>query len=423
MRVAFIHPDLGIGGAEQLVINLALACRNLGWYVKIFTPSYDPTRAFEQTKDGTLDVEVRGNIFPRRIFGRMHALCEYVRMLCAAIYLILFGGDFDLVIVDQIPLPVPLLNIRFKTFFYCHFPDKLLCVERSSLLKKIYRFFIDLIEEITMLFAKIIVVNSKYTQGVFEDNFKIISMFRSPPSVIYPCIELKDYDRFEQVLKEDLLKVKGLERLKNYNLNNLKIIVSLNRYERKKNLNLATEAYIEFMNNLKGEKDYILIIAGGYDVSLRENIEVCDTLKSYDYKDFKDKVFFLHNISNEERCILLKTANIVLYTPKNEHFGIVPVESMYCGSFVIAHKSGGPIESVNNGLTGYLIDNEEPRQWALKIEEFFNSDNLNNQTKMNKESLKNILKQHVLDNFSLKSMKDDFASIVFSKCIKSIKNY
>jgi alpha-1,3/alpha-1,6-mannosyltransferase len=25
LRVAFIHPDLGIGGAEQLVVNLALS--------------------------------------------------------------------------------------------------------------------------------------------------------------------------------------------------------------------------------------------------------------------------------------------------------------------------------------------------------------------------------------------------------------
>ena len=27
LRVAFIHPDLGIGGAEQLMVNLALTCQ------------------------------------------------------------------------------------------------------------------------------------------------------------------------------------------------------------------------------------------------------------------------------------------------------------------------------------------------------------------------------------------------------------
>ena len=48
LRVAFIHPDLGIGGAEQLMVNLALTCQKLGWYVKMYTPAYDPKRAFSQ---------------------------------------------------------------------------------------------------------------------------------------------------------------------------------------------------------------------------------------------------------------------------------------------------------------------------------------------------------------------------------------
>ena len=42
LRVAFLHPDLGIGGAEQLMVNLALTCQKLGGYVKMYTPAYDP---------------------------------------------------------------------------------------------------------------------------------------------------------------------------------------------------------------------------------------------------------------------------------------------------------------------------------------------------------------------------------------------
>jgi alpha-1,3/alpha-1,6-mannosyltransferase len=419
MRVAFLHPDLGIGGAEQLVINLAMCCKTLGWFVKIYTPSYDPNRAFQQTKDGTLEVEVRGNLFPRRIFGRFHALCEYVRVLFAAIYMILFGGAYDLVIVDQIPLAIPLLKLRYNTMFYCHYPDKLLCTERGSIIKRVYRFFIDIVEEITMLFAKVIVVNSKFTQNVFRNNFKLITKFRSLPSVIYPSIDLKDYDSFE-VRKEDLTKVRGLESLSCKNINELKIVVSLNRYENKKNLPLAVESFINYMDYLNirnpdERKKHVLIIAGGYDETLNENIEVYQRLKAYDFQDFSDNIFFLRNISNNERSIILRTANIVIYTPKNEHFGIVPVESMYCGAFVLAHKSGGPIESIVDGKTGYLIENEDPKEWARKLSEFFypweGDVNVDAFTNMNTKLLRNTLKDHVIANFSLKTMINDIKNV------------
>lgn len=49
-----------------------------------------------------------------------------------------------------------------------------------------------------------------------------------------------------------------------------------------------------------------------------------------------------------ERCSLLKHSLCLLYTPENEHFGIVPVEAMYCQTPVIACNSGGPLESVEN---------------------------------------------------------------------------
>lgn len=417
MRVAFIHPDLGIGGAEQLVVNLALCCKNLGWYVKFYTPSYDPKRAFDQTKDGTLEVEVRGNCFPRLIFGKCHAFCEYMRVLFCALYLLFFGGQYDVVVLDQIPFPIPFLNIRFKTFFYCHHPDKLLCVDRRGVLKKIYRYFIDTIEEITMAFAHVIVVNSNYTRSVFLDNFHIINKFRKlNPKIIYPCIDLKTYDRPIKTEKKDLLKIKGLEKLNSVDLTQMKVIVSLNRYEEKKNLDLAVLSYISYIDTYAKNdiNKSCLIIAGGYDESLRENIEVYAKLNEY-IKDRDLNILFLRNIQNEERSILFRVANVVLYTPKNEHFGIVPIEAMYCGAWVIAHKSGGPMESVVDNKTGDLLDNEEPGKWGLKLKELIdNKNNFNIADSMNSDQLKSILKEHVENTFSITRMQKDFYNDVIS---------
>ena len=42
-----------------------------------------------------------------------------------------------------------------------------------------------------------------------------------------------------------------------------------------------------------------------------------------------DRVTFIKSFSDDERAYLLRHSTVLLYTPANEHFGIVPVESMF----------------------------------------------------------------------------------------------
>lgn len=50
--VVFFHPDLGIGGAERLVVDAAVGLQNRGDKVTIFTSHCDPTHCFEEARDG-----------------------------------------------------------------------------------------------------------------------------------------------------------------------------------------------------------------------------------------------------------------------------------------------------------------------------------------------------------------------------------
>jgi len=85
-------------------------------------------------------------------------------MLLCALYVVLFAGHYDYYILDQVSFPIPILRARSRNvFFYCHYPDKLLSTDRRSFLKRFYRFFLDLIEELTTAMAKTIVVNSLFT--------------------------------------------------------------------------------------------------------------------------------------------------------------------------------------------------------------------------------------------------------------------
>lgn len=57
-----------------------------------------------------------------------------------------------------------------------------------------------------------------------------------------------------------------------------------------------------------------------------------------------------------KRNQLLSSASVLCYTPHREHFGIVPLEAMDSGIPVVAIRSGGPMETIVNGVTGYLVE-------------------------------------------------------------------
>jgi len=61
--IVFFHPDLGIGGAERLVIDAAVGLQNLGHRVTIFTSHCDRSHCFDEARDGILNLfEVATNL-------------------------------------------------------------------------------------------------------------------------------------------------------------------------------------------------------------------------------------------------------------------------------------------------------------------------------------------------------------------------
>ena len=162
MKVILLHLDLGIGGAEKLVVNTAVAMQELGHDIEIYTSHHDPNHCFQETKlNGKLYkcIKVYGDWLPRNIWGKATAFCGILRMIYLSLIIIikewwniLFQPQnrCNLIFMDGISAPIPLLLLTLSPIiFYCHFPDKYLCVERNSYYKKFYRRFIDWIEEIT----------------------------------------------------------------------------------------------------------------------------------------------------------------------------------------------------------------------------------------------------------------------------------
>lgn len=143
----------------------------------------------------------------------------------------------------------------------------------------------------------------------------------------------------------------------------------------------------------------ILVHIGGYDPRLEDNISTLEslislakanslsyniiapstsrvTIPSFEYKptSANPDVLLLLNFSTPQRSALLNAPSTLalLYTPTNEHFGVVPVEGMICGVPVLATNTGGPTESVldrpPSDRTGWLCP-PEPQLWADALRE------------------------------------------------------
>lgn len=91
-----------------------------------------------------------------------------------------------------------------------------------------------------------------------------------------------------------------------------------------------------------------MVIAGGFDPANAENVEHYEELVSYSRTlQIEDHVTFLKSPSDKQKQLLIDRCSAVVYTPENEHFGIVPIEAMYAKRPVITTNTGGPLETVS----------------------------------------------------------------------------
>ncbi|KAF8894830.1 mannosyltransferase [Infundibulicybe gibba] len=414
LRVAFIHPDLGIGGAERLVVDAALGLQALGHHVDIYTSHHDPSHCFEETKNGSLNVHHIKPPFPRAVKGKFHILLAHARQLHLTGYLLSSRA--------------PRYDVYFtRVVFYCHFPDKLLAngafidgnlkKKNTSLIKAIYRFPMDWLEEITTRQADIILANSKFTARVFKSYFTTINQ---KPRIVYPGINLSAYDAGIDPTDPDLHAIQSTRPT----------LISLNRFEKKKDAALAIKSFALLKDKLVNRpplNKLRLVIAGGYDPRLEDNMltlySLIDLAKSHSLtfnvitpssqNQVKipplngmrpdPEILFLLNFTTSQRTALLhgRSTLALLYTPANEHFGIGPVEAMSCGVPVLACNSGGPTESIVDSpadqRTGWLVEPNE-QMWAQTLVEIVSM------SEADRMALSNRSKQRATSLFSMEAM-------------------
>lgn len=156
-----------------------------------------------------------------------------------------------------------------------------------------------------------------------------------------------------------------------------------------------------------------LTLVGGYDPRVDENVqhykELVDLAKSLkltvtEFPDMSGDVRTLRSGTDQQLAEMLEESWCLLYTPENEHFGIVPLEAMLKGRPVIACPSGGPLETVLHGTTGFHCQ-PNSSEWADAMGQVAAG-------RERAEALGTRGRERVLTNFSNRQFGDELHAIL-----------
>jgi glycosyltransferase involved in cell wall biosynthesis len=162
------------------------------------------------------------------------------------------------------------------------------------------------------------------------------------------------------------------------------------------------------------EKDYFLVVSrlSGYkkvDVvveafnKLGLPLVVVGTGEQEQYlkKIAKENIKILGWQSDEITREYFKNAEAFIF-PAEDDFGIAPVEAMLAGIPVIAYRTGGALETVQEGVTGEFFDSQTPEVLADGVRRYLN----------NKEKYDRSVIRKRGEEFSRERFRDEFGKFI-----------
>ncbi|HMB26375.1 MAG TPA: glycosyltransferase, partial [Patescibacteria group bacterium] len=131
----------------------------------------------------------------------------------------------------------------------------------------------------------------------------------------------------------------------------------------------GTKNYFLAGGRLVGYKRFDLLIEAFNHLNLPLKIFGDGPLREKLAKQAKNNIEFLGKVSEEQKAKLYSQC-LAFLNPQYEDFGITAVEAMASGRPVIAYKAGGALETVIEGQTGTLFEEQTWEDLADKILRF-----------------------------------------------------
>ncbi len=125
-----------------------------------------------------------------------------------------------------------------------------------------------------------------------------------------------------------------------------------------KNIELAVKAFL----NADLPQSWRLVVAGFVDEKSKPYFARLRHLAAEN-----ERINFETAPTDDRMVELYRRTSAVLFPPLNEDWGIVPLEAMASAKPVLANACGGPLESIQNGETGWLLPSTTAA-WSRQLE-------------------------------------------------------
>lgn len=112
-----------------------------------------------------------------------------------------------------------------------------------------------------------------------------------------------------------------------------------------------------------GRSDAVLLIVGGASGQVGDH-EVERVHALVDALGLHDQVRFVPPQQHHILSTYYRAADVVLVPSRSESFGLVALEAAACGTPVVASAVGGLLTIVDDGVTGFLVPDRSPAQFA-----------------------------------------------------------
>ena len=337
MKILHIIPTLAKGGAERLVLDI---CNELQTKKnqRVSLVTFSSINDYQSLSEN-IDYQVVPSRFTPSVLSK-----STTDLVCLQRFINDFQADIIHSHLWESEILLTQVNVG-KAIRFSHFHDNMVQLKKLKLPN-----------------------NKKDVTDYYEKNI-VVKSYKST-NHFFICISKDTLNYARNVLNKKLhAKIFTLNNAINFSNFNLKkdalsetiSLINIGSFVPKKNQKMA----IDIVNVLKKEHLKVKLTFLG-DGPLRKELE-----QYAQELNLSENIIFKGNVNNVEHY--LKSSTIFLHTAIYEPFGLVILEAMAAGLPVVSLDGKGNRDIIKNGENGYILRDQDPLEFANKIQMLFNN--------------------------------------------------